>query len=158
MRPIVARRARRAAQIALLAVSATGCGSRRVSTEAAPAAPEPAAPEPSADESSADDPDTAEAAPVGPRIDELAVPDDPARLVPIDQVCLPSEDGVCPPSCTRDNDADCCVSDLHAGPGLCYYDKTAGCTCAVIGPLNPPETSASRAEWLRGHLLLDPGR
>lgn len=50
-----------------------------------------------------------------------------------DVICKDAEDGLCPETCTVDNDYDCCVIDP-----LCFYDPDFGCGCAVPGPFVPP--------------------
>ena len=51
--------------------------------------------------------------------------------------CKPELDGVCPPGCNENNDADCCEVDY--GYGWCYFDPSYGCGCAVEGPFAPPQ-------------------
>jgi len=57
--------------------------------------------------------------------------------------CLAVRDEQCPVECTRDNDADCCDAySAGFGGGLCFFDPSFGCGCAVEGPFAPPSLPA----------------
>ena len=52
--------------------------------------------------------------------------------------CEPEEDNVCPENCTQDNDWDCCQRFADESGLPCFYDPSFGCSCAAVGPFNPP--------------------
>ncbi len=59
--------------------------------------------------------------------------------------CLVERDAQCPGECTRDNDIDCCDEyNAGFGGGLCFFDPSFGCGCAVEGPFAPPSLPARR--------------
>jgi len=59
--------------------------------------------------------------------------------------CRAERDEQCPMECTRDNDVDCCDQySAGFGGGLCFFDPSFGCGCAVEGPFAPPSLPARR--------------
>lgn len=52
--------------------------------------------------------------------------------------CSKELDGVCPESCTRETDADCCEDQNANGAMWCSYNSEWGCSCAIEGPFAPP--------------------
>ncbi|MBU6159504.1 MAG: MSCRAMM family adhesin SdrC [Myxococcales bacterium] len=59
--------------------------------------------------------------------------------------CRAERDEQCPMECTRDNDVDCCDQyNAGFGGGLCFFDPSFGCGCAVEGPFAPPSLPARR--------------
>lgn len=56
--------------------------------------------------------------------------------------CKEFEDNVCDPSCTRDNDFDCCLDGALPGE-FCSFDASFGCLCAIEGPFAPPSLALS---------------
>ncbi len=67
-----------------------------------------------------------------------ATPD--ALEVDAGPVCSGIPDNVCPPACTKDDDADCCNATNEFPDAIdCVWVPAWGCSCAVEGPLAPPE-------------------